>query len=211
MKNICSLISIILLVTLLTACGGEQQKQSERGKPTTNQWEHPPEMVIDPTQNYQAVISTNQGDITIELFTEEAPVTVNNFIFLARDGFYDNVLFHRVIKDFMIQTGDPTGTGTGGPGYAFKDELPPPYPYEKGIVAMANAGPNTNGSQFFICNGSSCEQLNAMPNYTIFGRVVDGMDVVENISNVPVERSQTGEQSVPEVEMYIQTVKIIEN
>jgi peptidylprolyl isomerase len=167
-------------------------------------------MQIDPAKRYQAILRTTKGDITIELLAGEAPMTVNNFVFLAREGFYDGVKFHRVIKPFMIQTGDPTGTGRGGPGYRFPDELPPKHPYEPGIVAMANAGPNTNGSQFFICSGPQAAGLNQYPNYTQFGRVVQGMDVVQALASVPVTASFGGERSKPLEDIRIESVSIIE-
>ncbi|HZU65676.1 MAG TPA: peptidylprolyl isomerase [Ktedonobacteraceae bacterium] len=137
----------------------------------------PPEMQIETNRTYSATIKTNKGDIHLQLNPAEAPMTVNNFVTLARDGFYDNVKFHRVVPGFVIQGGDPTGTGRGGPGYQFKDE-PVKRQYRAGTVAMANAGPNTNGSQFFICLE---DQPNLPPNYTIFGDVTSGMDVVRNI------------------------------
>ncbi|HKO24887.1 MAG TPA: peptidylprolyl isomerase, partial [Chloroflexota bacterium] len=121
-------------------------------------------MTIDPGRRYSATLRTSEGDLLVDLLAEEAPKTVNNFVFLAREGYYDGVPFHRIIKDFMVQTGDPTGTGTGGPGYRFEDE-PVRLRYTKGIVAMANAGPNTNGSQFFIVHG---REVQLPPNYTIF-------------------------------------------
>ncbi|RXT08126.1 peptidylprolyl isomerase [Ammoniphilus sp. CFH 90114] len=200
-----------LSMLLLSACGATQEQAvSDRGPTTTKTWDKPPEMIIEPDKPYTATITTNKGDIKIELFTKDAPQTVNNFIFLAKEDFYQNVLFHRVIKGFMIQTGDPTGTGTGGPGYQFEDELPAPHRYEAGIVAMANAGPNTNGSQFFICNGADSENLNGYPNYTIFGRVVEGMETVEAISNVNVKQSPMGEPSQPTEEVYIKNITISE-
>ena len=133
-------IGIIALTLLITSCGGNVKKT----------YSAPPPMTIDQNKNYTATIKTNYGDIVIQLLPKEAPLTVNNFVFLARAGFYDGVKFHRVITGFMIQSGDPTGTGTGGPGYKFADELPTTLDYTKGTVAMANSGPNTNGSQFFI-------------------------------------------------------------
>jgi len=136
-------------------------------------WNSSPEMEIDQDKSYTAVVKTSEGDITLELFSHDAPKTVNNFVFLARQGYYGDVIFHRVIKGFMIQTGDPTGTGTGGPGYKFADE-PVRRQYTKGTVAMANSGPNTNGSQFFIVHGAT---VALPPNYTIFGQVTDGLDV----------------------------------
>ena len=129
-----------------------------------------------------ATLHTNHGAIDIELYPEDAPKTVENFEKLARDGFYDRVTFHRVIPDFMIQGGDPTGTGTGGPGYQFEDE-PNDHRVERGALAMANAGPNTNGSQFFIVTAEACPWLNGK--HTVFGRVTNGMDVVDAISQLP--------------------------
>ncbi len=208
-------------VLLLAGCGSaggspedvyrQQQQQPGQQAKAYKQWDAPPEMQIDPEKQYFATIRTEFGDIRIELFAKDAPKTVNNFVFLAREGFYDGVVFHRIIKNFMIQTGDPTGTGTGGPGYRFEDELPPRGPYDPGIVAMANAGPNTNGSQFFICNGPLCgEYLNSRPLYTQFGKVVEGMDVVQAISNVEVEPGPRGEFSKPKDPPVIKTIVIEE-
>ena len=142
-----------------------------------NQWNQPPAMEIDPSKKYTAVFHTEKGDFSVELFAKDAPVTVNNFVFLAKQNFYNNVTFHRVIPGFMAQGGDPTGTGTGGPGYRFADEpgalqLKHSGP---GILSMANAGPGTNGSQFFITFGPT-PHLNGK--HAVFGRVVQGMDVV---------------------------------
>lgn len=162
---------------LLAACGGS---------PTTaKQWTSPPAMQIDTSKTYYATVSTTMGSFKIQLFPSEAPNTVNNFVFLASQGFYKGIIFHRIIRDFMIQTGDPTGTGAGGPGYRFNDELPAKHSYDVGIVAMANAGPNTNGSQFFVCTGPDAAFLNMQPNYTQFGKVVSGMEVVQKIAVVP--------------------------
>src|ERR671931_311469 len=129
-----------------------------------------------------ATLQTNHGAIALELFDEDAPKTVDNFVKLARDGFYDGVIFHRVIPDFMIQGGDPTGTGSGGPGYQFEDE-PNDHQVERGALAMANAGPNTNGSQFFIVTAEACPWLDGK--HTVFGRVTSGMEVVDRISELP--------------------------
>ena len=128
-----------------------------------------------------ATLQTSMGAITVELFDDDAPKTVENFTKLAGDGFYDGVVFHRVIPDFMVQGGDPTATGSGGPGYTFEDEFNE-HPVERGALAMANAGPNTNGSQFFIVTADSCPWLDGK--HTVFGRVTDGMDVVDAISEV---------------------------
>jgi peptidyl-prolyl cis-trans isomerase B (cyclophilin B) len=129
----------------------------------------------------QATLHTNHGSIELELFAEDAPTTVGNFLKLASDGFYDGVIFHRVIPDFMIQGGDPTGTGTGGPGYQFEDEIND-HKVERGALAMANAGPNTNGSQFFIVTTQAAPWLDGK--HTVFGRVTSGMDVADKISGV---------------------------
>jgi peptidyl-prolyl cis-trans isomerase B (cyclophilin B) len=129
-----------------------------------------------------ATLQTNHGTIELELFREDAPKTVDNFVKLARDGFYDGVIFHRVIPDFMIQGGDPTGTGSGGPGYSFEDEFNQ-HKVERGALAMANAGPNTNGSQFFIVTTEAAPWLDGK--HTVFGRVTSGMDVVDAIADVP--------------------------
>lgn len=142
-------------------------------------WASPPEMQIDPEKIYRTVVETNKGNIELELYPEHAPETVNNFIFLARKGFYDGVSFHRVISNFMIQSGDPTGTGRGGPGYQFEDELEGnPLMHETGVISMANAGPNTNGSQFFITHSP---QPHLDGNHTVFGKVIAGQDVVDAI------------------------------
>jgi cyclophilin family peptidyl-prolyl cis-trans isomerase len=156
--------------------------RAAQGEQSPMQWSSPPAMTIDPTRGYTATLHTTAGDIVIELLPQDAPVTVNNFVFLAREGFYAGAPFHRVIPGFMVQSGDPTGTGRGGPGYRFDDE-PVRRPYERGIVAMANAGPNTNGSQFFIVHGDRARGL--PPNYTIFGRVVSGLEVVDAIATAP--------------------------
>lgn len=174
------------------------------GGRTFKQYAQPPLMTIDPAASFTAIISTNKGQFTLELFASEAPATVNNFVFLAREGFYDGVIFHRVIRDFMIQTGDPTGTGSGGPGYRFNDE-PVTRSYSKGIVAMANAGPNTNGSQFFIVHGTD---VGLAPAFTIFGQVTLGMDTVNQLANTPVRASASGELSAPTETLRIQSIEI---
>lgn len=146
---------------------------------TTNQWDSPPAMEIEPNKTYHAIIETERGDIQLALYAQNAPKTVNNFVFLAREGFYDGVSFHRVINNFMIQGGDPTGSGRGGPGYQFEDELAEnPLVHETGVISMANAGPNTNGSQFFITH-SPQPHLNGK--HTVFGKVISGQEVVDAI------------------------------
>src|SRR5690349_3435592 len=143
------------------------------------QWSQPPAMEIDPARNYRATMHTNKGAIRLELYPSHAPKTVNNFVFLARQGFYDGVKFHRVISNFVIQGGDPTGSGSGGPGYRFEDEVAGnPLKHETGSLSMANAGANTNGSQFFITH-SPQPHLNGK--HTVFGKVTKGQDVVDSI------------------------------
>jgi len=143
------------------------------------QWSQPPEMTIDVKKTYRVSIETDRGSIELELYPQHAPKTVNNFRFLAQEGFYDGVTFHRVISNFMVQGGDPTGTGRGGPGYRFEDETNGnPLTHETGVISMANAGPNTNGSQFFITHGPQ-PHLNGK--HTVFGKVVKGQDVVDAI------------------------------
>ncbi len=164
-------------------------------------------MQIDKSKKYTATIDTSMGSMTAELFVEDAPMTVNNFVFLARQGYYDNSPFHRIMKDFMVQTGDPVNrNGTGGPGYRFQDE-PVKRAYERGTLAMANSGPNTNGSQFFIVHGNS---VNLPPNYTIFGKLTAGLETLDKIANVQVGPSPSGERSKPQTEVTITSVKIDE-
>ena len=166
------------------------------------QWSAPPPLTIDTSASYTAVLNTTAGPITVELLTGDAPNTVNNFVFLARDGFYDNVIFHRTIPGFMIQGGDPTGTGGGGPGYRFADE-PVRRPYARGVMAMANAGPNTNGSQFFLMHAD----YSLPPNYTIFGQAISGLEAIDAIATAPTQPG--GEGSSPVNPAVIQSVEII--
>jgi cyclophilin family peptidyl-prolyl cis-trans isomerase len=188
---------ILALSMLITSCGGNVKKTYSTAPP----------MTINKTKTYTATMKTNYGDIVIQLYPKEAPLTVNNFVFLAHEGFYDGVKFHRVIKGFMIQGGDPTGTGAGGPGYEFADELPTTLNYTKGTIAMANAGPNTNGSQFFIM---LADYSNRLPkSYSIFGKVISGQDVVDKIGNVPVDNPNS-QSPKPTVDVHIKTVTITE-
>ena len=139
-----------------------------------------PEMSIDPTREYHAIFKTEKGDMRVQIFADRTPLTVNNFVFLAQDGFYNNTTFHRVLENFMAQGGDPTGTGAGGPGYQFQDEIVPGLQFDRaGLLAMANAGPNTNGSQFFITFVET-PWLNG--NHTIFGEVMEGMEVLHSLT-----------------------------
>lgn len=152
--------------------------------------------------NYRVILETDLGNIVLEL-TKDTPVTTGNFVGLAEKGFYNNTIFHRTIKDFMIQGGDPTGTGRGGPGYKFNDE-PFTGEYTRGTIAMANSGPNTNGSQFFIMHAD----VPLQKNYVIFGKVVEGLDVVDKIATAPVEISDSGEMSSPVTPVHIKTAKV---
>lgn len=174
----------------------EENSDMTKTKPT-------PKMTIDTKKTYQAVLTTSVGKITIDLHAKATPVTVNNFVTLAKDKFYEKTIFHRVINGFMIQGGDPTGTGMGGPGYKFDDEKFEGE-YVRGTVAMANAGPNTNGSQFFIMHGNT-----PLPkNYVIFGTVTEGLDTVDKIATAPVKPG--GEGSSPVDPVQITTAEIIE-
>lgn len=206
------IVVIGLTVLVMAGCGSASSASGAATEGTSvsstskKQWANPPAMALKPDTNYEAALHTNKGDIVINLLAKEDPITVNNFVFLAQQGFYNNVIFHRVIKGFMIQTGDPTGTGTGGPGYKFQDEKVT-RDYTRGTVAMANAGPNTNGSQFFIVQADMTGKL--QKNYTIFGEVVKGMDVVDAIANVPVTANpMTQEQSQPTEPVFIKSVDI---
>jgi peptidyl-prolyl cis-trans isomerase B (cyclophilin B) len=153
------------------------------------QWDNPPGMTIDKDRVYEVKLETEKGDIHLELYPEHAPKTVNNFIFLVNQQFYDGVTFHRVIENFMIQGGDPTGTGRGGPGYRFEDELlDNPLRHESKVISMANAGPNTNGSQFFITH---LPQSHLDGKHTVFGKVIQGDDVVDNITQGDVIQKAT--------------------
>jgi cyclophilin family peptidyl-prolyl cis-trans isomerase len=171
----------------------------------TKQFSAPPSMSIDPSKHYTATIDTSMGTMKADLYASDAPTTVNNFVFLARQGFYDGVTFHRVINNFMVQTGDPTGTGTGGPGYRFNDE-PVTRKYVRGTLAMANAGPNTNGSQFFIVH----KDYPLPPNYTIFGQVTDGLDVLDKIATTPTGPGKGGPDT-PRTPVTINSIKIDES
>lgn len=195
------------------------QSTRRHGTPVTNceervgfvsqkpQWDTPPAMQIDQAKSYTATLATSKGEIVIDLDPKAAPRTVNNFIFLARCGFYDGVTFHRIARNFVIQGGDPSGTGRGGPGYTFPDELPPSPGYPVGAVAMANAGPNTNGSQFFIVTGTGASSL--PNNYSLFGRVVRGQEVGKAIQDLQIEGDASDGRPVESV--TISTVTIVES
>ena len=192
-------LAVLALALLLTACSSSP--------PPAKQWTSAPSMRIDIAKQYVASIETDRGAIQVDLLAREAPNTVNNFVFLAREGFYDGVPFHRIIKDFMVQTGDPSGTGRGGPGYRIIDE-PVTLNYDRGALAMANSGvPNTGASQFFIVQGAN---VFLPKTYTIFGKVTGGLDVLDAIASIPVSASPQGELSVPQEIIKIKRVKVEE-
>ena len=171
------------------------------------QWSKAPEMAIDTSKTYVATVNTEKfGSFEITFFPKDAPNTVNNFVCLAKAGFYDNTTFHRVVSGFVIQGGDPEGTGGGGPGYKFADE-PVSKDYNRGIVAMANAGPNTNGSQYFVC----LQKVQLPKNYTIFGEVTSGMDVVDKIAAIQTTTGRSGEKSTPVEPINVTSVTIAES
>ena len=176
---------------------------ADGSSPKTQKFSAPPPMCIDPSKSYTAEIVTNKGTMTVALDASTAPQTVNNFVFLARYHYYDGVIFHRIIPGFMIQGGDPQGTGTGGPGYRFADELPKPGRYEIGSLAMANAGPNTNGSQFFIVCGMSGVRL--PPQYSLFGKVIDGLETILELEKVGTAGGPTKER------VFMESVTITES
>ena len=166
------------------------------------QWSQAPAMKIDPAKNYKATFQTGKGDIVVRLFADKVPNTVNNFVFLAEQGFYDNTIFHRVIDDFMAQGGDPTGTGRGGPGYRFNDEFHPALRHDKpGILSMANAGANTNGSQFFITHVPTPWLDNR---HAVFGEVIEGMDV---LLSIPARDPQKIDSPAVELKTILITVE----
>ena len=169
--------------------------------PKSQKFASEPEMGIDPTKRYTATMDTSMGTMVIALDAVKAPRTVNSFVFLALNHYYDGIIFHRIIRGFVCQGGDPTGTGRGGPGYQYADELPKAGQYQIGSLAMANAGPNTNGSQFFLISGPSGVGL--PPAYALFGQVVKGLEIVEAMQNVP-----TGAGDRPTTDVVINSVTI---
>jgi len=196
-------------VTISQQMGSQMASQGETKGASTQVVEptesmKTPKMIVNKTKKYTAVMKTTAGEITLELFADKTPITVNNFISLAKKKFYNNVIFHRVIKGFMIQGGDPTGTGSGGPGYKFADE-PFDGEYTRGTLAMANAGPNTNGSQFFIMHKDT-----PLPkNYVIFGRVIKGIETVDTIAEA--ETKPDGEGSSPVNPVKILSIDVLES
>ncbi len=221
MRNKFLLISAICLVVILAGCGVQNGTDNYNdGSDTTigtdnisnnnqaasgNIQTTMPEMTINQSKTYTATLHTDQGDIEIALDAKGTPITANNFVYLAKDGFYDNTVFHRAIDGFMIQGGDPTGTGSGGPGYKFDDE-PFAGEYTRGTVAMANSGPNTNGSQFFIMH----QDTPLPPNYVIFGHVTKGMETVDKIATAPATLGFDGAMSKPVNPVGLKSVDVNE-
>jgi cyclophilin family peptidyl-prolyl cis-trans isomerase len=190
------------------ACGAEAPPDSGKPKP---QFSGPPPMKVDPKATYTATVETSCGTIVIELDAKRAPTTVNSFVFLAKAGYFDGQYVHRLDTSIdVVQGGDPTGTGSGGPGYAIPDELKGDESYTPGTLAMANAGANTGGSQFFLITGPAGTNLDGNPNYTIFGKVVEGLDVAKRIQSLPIVDPSSGDISGqrPVQAMYIESVTI---
>jgi peptidylprolyl isomerase len=215
-----AVIGIVAIVLMVMLFSSGSSNSDEVATPTTAQQTPPmptidpnikqytkvPDVFLDASKEYAVKLSTTEGEIVIKLYHNDVPVAANNFAFLAQDDFYTNVIFHRVMQNFMIQGGDPTGTGSGGPGYRFADEEFTGE-YSRGKVAYANSGPNTNGSQFFIMHADYA----LTPNYVIFGEVIEGMDVVDAIATAPVNPNPyTGERSVPVEPVKIETAELIE-
>ncbi len=215
MKNVAIWGGIFIIVFLFvffvgTKPASDEIKETVMNSPTTGKkWDSAPEMSIDVNKVYVATIDTSKGKMKVEFFAKEAPKTVNNFVFLANEHFYDGVVFHRIIKDFMIQTGDPAGTGAGGPGYKFEDEKVT-RDYKRGTVAMANSGPNTNGSQFFIIH----KDYPLPKQYTIFGEInpndTESLKTLDSIAEIPVEAGAGGESSKPKETVSITGVTVVE-
>ena len=206
----------LLLLVLAAGCQspaappGTAQKSAPATQVRTGvpkQYSAPPPMSVDPNKTYTATIHTTLGDMRADLFVKEAPKTANSFVFLAREGFYNNVKFHRIIKNFMVQTGDPQGNGTGGPGYRFTDE-PVTRNYIRGTLAMANSGPNTNGSQFFIIHADYA----LSKDYTIFGQLIgkEDLETLDKIASIPVQPDARGERSIPTQDVRITGIDITE-
>jgi Peptidyl-prolyl cis-trans isomerase (rotamase) - cyclophilin family len=195
--------SAIFIITaaavMLSGCSSSSDSSHQK-------WDKMPEMSIDLNKQYSAKFTTSKGDFTIKLYAEESPVTVNNFVFLARNGYYDGLTFNSIIESFMIQGGDPKGNGTGNPGYSIPDEFDTSIKFEPGVVAMMNSGkPNSGGSQFFICTGPDSVNLNQTPTYSIFGKVDSGMDTIQAIAKTPVN-----DKHVPKDKVIINSVTIQE-
>jgi len=199
------IMALVIFAFLFVRNQNQIMKTSEEKNTSTIAQKKLPFSLVDTNKKYQAVMETTEGTMTLDLYVDKTPITVSNFINLAKKGFYDNTIFHRIIAGFMIQGGDPNGNGTGNPGYKFDDE-PFEGEYTKGTLAMANSGPNTNGSQFFIMH----EDKSLPKDYVIFGQVSEGLDVVDKIATAPVTSSAMEQNSTPVNPVKITSVKIIE-
>ena len=229
MKRALRTLTLAMVVGLLAGCGGDEEDAATStvasggtsaggcwtdeqviardAEGNASQWSVAPAMTIDPAQTYTALIETSSGAITVELLPDIAPITVNNFVCLAQAGYYDGTPSHRIIAGFVVQAGDPTGTGGGGPGYRFPDEVAQGE-YLPGAVAMANLGPNTNGSQFFLILADLTTRL--PKNYNLFGQVIAGQDVLQALGQTPVRANERGEMSVPVEPVQLVRVTITE-
>ena len=210
-KKVFWFLASMLVVLLIVFVFGTKKAPPETKTDTTSakQYDKLPQMQIDTAKQYQVVIETDKDTIKAELFAKEVPVTVNNFVFLAKEGFYNGVKFHRIVKGFMVQTGDPKGDGTGGPGYTFEDEKIT-RDYTRGTLAMANSGPNTNGSQFFIVH----QDYDLPKQYVIFGAIdpedKDSLAALDAIAETKVGKNAAGEESSPTEEALIKTITVEE-
>jgi peptidylprolyl isomerase len=210
MKRFLFLLTILFSLFFMTGCSNTPEEKVTPPTPSVTpsvsvKKLSPPTERIDTKKKYSAVLDTSAGKITISLYADKTPITVNNFVYLAKNNFYDNTVFHRTVSGFMIQGGDPNGDGTGSPGYRFDDE-PFEGEYQRGTIAMANSGPDTNGSQFFIMH----DDFLLEKNYVIFGKVIEGMDVVDKIATAPVTANAMGEKSKPVSPIEIKQVQVIE-
>lgn len=218
-----------LLLGLLAACGNKPSgdnvppsgntvppaEEQGAGEGQAMSWNAAPEMALVDGHTYEAIVTTNAGSFELELYADKAPITVNNFVFLAREGFYEGIKFHRIIETFMIQGGDPTGTGMGGPGYTITDEWDTGYPFEKGTISMAKTNlPDSAGSQFFICTGDECNWMTTDKKYkfTNFGKIKSGMDTIEKIAKTPVGYSESERANTrPLEDVIIEKIEIVEH
>ncbi|WP_425517683.1 peptidylprolyl isomerase [Paenibacillus oenotherae] len=226
MQRIVLIIITASLALALAGCGAKEADNNVQGgasqaedsttkpeeTPPVKEWPEMPKMSIDTSKSYEAAFVTSMGEFKVELFAKDAPQTVNSFVFLAREKYFDGLKFHRVIRDFMIQSGDPQGNGMGGPGYNIPDELNNGHTYEEGVVAMANTSqPDSGGSQFFIGSGKDVEGLNNQPIYTIFGKVSEGMETIKAIASAPVGPGNSDmTDSKPVQDITITSITIIE-
>lgn len=202
---IIAVVAVIFLFSKNYSTTQNSTISESSGSINMKHYDSSPKMTLDQSKKYFALIDTNKGQMKINLFSKETPVTVNNFVFLSKEGFYNGTNFHRIVSGFMIQGGDPKGDGTGGPGYNFPDEKIT-RDYKRGIVAMANSGPNTNGSQFFIMH----QDYNLPKQYVIFGQITDGLNTLDKIAGTPTVDNGQGEKSKPTEKVTIDKLTISE-